>query len=131
MILRFVVDHDVMPAPRQVHNKRALAIPRHLMANKAVLRTKDYLANRDALAWGMFVAARGMAKVPPKVRLRCNVTIWLAHNRMPDKDNLEKGVLDALVRAGIIADDKWIRAGDVVIHDGATRGTIAVEIRLL
>ena len=129
--MRLVVAHDLMPHPRQVHNKAALRIPRHRVTNKAVARTLDYLGNRDALALFFAVASKGQEKILPRVRLRCDVTVWLTHNRLPDKDNLEKGVLDALVVAGIICDDRWIRAGETIIHDGAAKGMVAVEISLL
>ena len=49
------------------------------------------------------------AKVPPMEYLRAQVTWWVSDRRIRDADNLgpiEKRMFDAIVRAGIIADDR-------------------------
>ena len=49
------------------------------------------------------------AKVPRMEYLRAQVTWWVADRRVRDADNLgplEKRLFDAIVRAGVIADDR-------------------------
>lgn len=126
--LRLIVDHDLMPHPRLIQNKKALRMARIRGGAKgSVKRTLEYFTNRDDLAWLLKSVAQGR-KFPAGVRLRADITVWLAHNRLPDKDNLEKTALDALVVAGILDDDRWVRAGDTIVHDGCPQGMVTVAI---
>lgn len=46
-----------------------------------------------------------------KKGLKSTAPVW--HTSKPDRDNLEKAVLDALVNAGVISDDKSVCAGGI------------------
>jgi Holliday junction resolvase RusA-like endonuclease len=51
------------------------------------------------------------------------------HSVRPDKDNLEKAVLDCLVRAGVLKDDSLVYGGDFR-KVWAERGALDVVVRL-
>ena len=128
--LRLIVEHEVMPHPRLAHNKKALRISRERITNKGILRTIDYLANRDALAW-LFKAKAGTKRLPDKMRLRADISIWKKELHIADLDNLIKTVFDALQTAGVIVNDKWIRQANVRIYDGVPKPSIAIRIELI
>lgn len=50
------------------------------------------------------------------------------HSVRPDKDNIEKAVLDCLVRAGVLKDDSLVYAGTVT-KVWAQRGGLDVQIK--
>jgi hypothetical protein len=131
-VLNAAVAYRVMPHPRLNQNKRALRIPRGLITDKSVLRTLEYLSNRDALAW-LLKDARikaGAHPMPPKTLLRAKISIWRVGSGYPDADadNLAKTVLDALKEAGWIEDDRWVRSPHIDVFDGAARDMVAVRI---
>lgn len=125
-VLSAAVDYDVMPHPRQIHNKAALGIPRELISNRSVIRTLDYLANRDGLAWLLKSGSR--KAFPERTRLKAKISIWRTGNRMPDTDNLAKTVLDAAVAAGWMTDDKWVRSLSVDVFDQAVKNVVALKL---
>lgn len=131
-IIFAAVDHRVMPHPRLVHDKRALRMNRARITNKAVLRTLDYLSNRDTLAF-LLKAARartGQRSMPQKTLLRAHISIWRAGSGYPDADadNLGKTVLDALKIAGWYEDDRWVRSPYVDIFDGSSKDMVSVRL---
>lgn len=126
------IDHRVMPHPRLAQNKAALRIPRALVRNKGVLRTLDYLANRDELAFLLRAAKNrvGARAMPPRTLLRAHISIWRAGNGYPDADadNLAKTVLDAAKEAGWMEDDRWVRSPYVDVFDDAPKDVVALRL---
>lgn len=119
--IRCIVEHELVPHPRLVHGRRAQAFDP---------RTQRYFGNRDTLAWLIHQKALGK-KMPDKTRLRCDISIWLTHLRLPDKDNLMKTVFDALQVSGVITNDKWIRDGRTIVHDGVHKPAVAIHLTVV
>jgi Holliday junction resolvase RusA-like endonuclease len=128
-MLAIAVDYEVMPHPRQIHNKAALSIARNVVRNRAVARTMDYLANRDGLAWLLKAHARPV--FPDRTPLKAKISIWRTGERLADADNLAKTVLDAAVTAGWISDDRWVRSLSVEVFDQAIKNVVAVKFEPL
>jgi hypothetical protein len=123
-----------MPHPRLNQNKKALRIPRAFVRNKSVLRTLDYLSNRDALAM-LLRSARaraGKPAMPKQQLLRAHISIWRVGSGIPDADadNLAKTVLDAMVVAGWIEDDRWVRSPYVDVFDDAPKDVVAIRLEV-
>lgn len=82
-------------------------------ANKRERTYKQHIQSAAAKAW------RGAPALTDACRV--DLTFWFAttkaarwntpHTHKPDKDNLEKGCLDALVRAGVLRDDSLVSEG--------------------
>jgi len=88
-------------------------------------RAQDYIENQIALA--KLFKYLGQGKPPKPARIRYSV--HYTDRRRRDKDNIEKAILDALQRAGIIEDDstEFIAAsGDSRIWMGSNANRIIV-----
>jgi hypothetical protein len=128
------VEWRVMPHPRLAQNKKALRIPRAMIRNKGVLRTLEYLSNRDALAM-LLKNARSRAGRPPlpaRTLLRAHISIWRTGSGYPDADadNLAKTVLDAVKEAGWIEDDRWVRSPYVDVFDDSPKDVVAIRMEV-
>ncbi len=82
------------------------------------------------VSWVAFFA-RPKSHIKRNGELKENAPTW--HKGKPDRDNLDKALLDALVNAGILADDKQVCSGDLekaYVAPGELPG-MAVEIESL
>lgn len=82
-------------------------VPKSL--NRA-LRTHHRGRSRDNAAWDNEIAAECHGKKPPQPLPRAKISITRHAHRMLDFDGLVgslKPVVDALVTAGVLADDSW------------------------
>lgn len=64
-----------------------------------------------AFYWQVLVACRGKPKFSGKVAM--DVSVWFPDNRQRDLGNLDKCLMDALIKAGVIVDDAWQWLPDV------------------
>jgi Holliday junction resolvase RusA-like endonuclease len=126
------VEHDLMPHPRLAHNKMALRIDRGRVHNPGVKRSLDYLANRDALAWQFKAQARG-ASFEKGRRLKFSARIVLSPKRSAaDLDNLLKTIFDALQTAGVVPNDRQIRAlGGVEVEERGLVSRVVVRVEAI
>jgi Holliday junction resolvase RusA-like endonuclease len=116
VIYHAMIDHDLMPHPRLTHGSKWA---------QSRGRTGAYLDNRNALAWLLKTQKTGgTVTVPCSLRL----TVYLAHRRRADWDNLAKSCSDALQVAGIISDDRLIEHADVRIFRGAKKGMVGIVL---
>ena len=62
--------------------------------------------------------------------MRARIQVWRRARRACDGDNLQKEILDALVDAGVLADDRWVRECHWSIEDQSplARPRILIEI---
>ena len=76
------------------------------------------------------LAAQGVPRRALAVPCRVDLEIYQSRE-VPDADNVQSLVWDALVRAGVIADDSLIDAGSFVRHRGVapTQHRVVVTVR--
>jgi Holliday junction resolvase RusA-like endonuclease len=106
------MDFDLMPHPRLSHNRKAMGITREKMHSRSLMRTVDYLSNRDSLAWQLKAAWRRKPIEQPCI---LKIEVGRTDARKADWDNLGKNAGDALVKAGVIRDDSLIQRGEVTV----------------
>jgi Holliday junction resolvase RusA-like endonuclease len=112
-----VYDFVVLPAP---HNKQ-----------KRTRRVNLYYECRDSLAEHFrHNKETGGFRNAPEIAHPCKMKAVIARKtrRQADFDNLGKTVGDALVKAGIIADDKYIYDGQIIKRVGHSRDYVVVSI---
>jgi Holliday junction resolvase RusA-like endonuclease len=108
-------------------NIDALPKVRMTQGSKWSAPAKRYLAYQEALAWEMKTIGRGMTGINVPVIL-C-YEIFLPHKRLSDIDNLQKGIADALQRAGILTNDNLIEGiVDSYIYRGTSEGKVYIEL---
>ena len=73
-------------------------------------RARRYLENQEALAWEFRKVWKDKPSIAYPVILSWSV--HLPHRRRVDADNVGKAIQDALEKAGVIENDRWIRGTD-------------------
>lgn len=99
-------------------------------------KTKKSFPNRRYVEWHeaavaeiMSCIARGEAeRVPPGKRVALMFTFYHGDERKRDDDNQLSSVLDTLVDAGILADDKWKVAPFKFVYNDLDRENPRVEV---
>jgi Holliday junction resolvase RusA-like endonuclease len=127
-----VRDFELHPYVRITQNKRALRIPRNRITDPSVLRSLDYLENREALAWH-FKAERlrtGLKTITAPCRI--SWTVHITTGRAGDRDNYCKAISDALETSGVVENDRLIEGcGSCRIWKKAPRAMVALILEEL
>ena len=75
-----------------------------------------------------FYVAQGTPKFGTKDPLQFALRLFPPHNRSYDIDNRIKPTLDALTRAGLWIDDRYVRKLTVTAYVPVNKGAVVVEI---
>ena len=84
---------------------------------------RSYLKNAVA-----YYVAQGSPKISTKEPLEVALRLFPPHNRSYDIDNRIKPTLDAMTRAGLWIDDRYVRKLTVTACVPVQKGAVVVEI---
>ncbi len=93
----------------EVPNFHVVPTVRMTQRSKWSERAQTYIKNQSDLAWLFKEAYTGEPIAYPVI---ISFAAGYSDNRLRDLDNILKGICDALEKAGVVANDRWIKGCD-------------------